>query len=444
MRYSARSFFCTLVFLFSAPLAFAGWELQWIDRFDGDGVDWTNWTAQTQANYNNEVQCYTDDDFSPLKNYDVSDGTLKIIARRRNINCVGLNGQFRSWTSGRLNTKDKNEFLYGRIESRLRFHNLEGGTWPAFWMLEGRIAEQPIAGDGDNVGWPNPGASEIDVWEWFSNDSDSYIINFFNNFGTSCGRKVTHPYAGGAPDVLEWHVYAMEWDADEARFFMDDQQVATIDLSDCPVYEEPMFVLINLAMGGNLGGAIDPDLDLATYEIDYVAHCQPSPNSSASGCNESTPGPFDFGRDADGQWVAAEEALDGHGQGLTFDYMAFANQLFVAWFTYADESSELAGDPGAIGSAESRWVVGQLDVDEDGMQATGPLFAVSGGLFDAPRQPGQVTEQVGEMTIEFNACDAGVVNYMIDGTELMREFPIIPLEKRVNQNFACSGAGDAL
>ena len=119
----------------AAPAA-AGWEIQWQDQFDGTGVNWNNWTAQIQANYNNEVQCYTDDDSSENRNYDVSDGTLKIIARKQTIDCPGQNGARRSWTSGRLNSKDKSEMLYGRIESRIRFHNLEEGTWPAFWMLE--------------------------------------------------------------------------------------------------------------------------------------------------------------------------------------------------------------------------------------------------------------------------------------------------------------------
>ena len=106
-------------------IAQAGWERQWIDSFDGSGLDLNHWTPQVQANYNNEIQCYTDDDSSANKNYDISNGTLKIIARRQAINCPGLGGIPRSWTSGRINSKDKQEFLYGRIESRIRFLNLE-------------------------------------------------------------------------------------------------------------------------------------------------------------------------------------------------------------------------------------------------------------------------------------------------------------------------------
>ncbi|MFT6987614.1 MAG: beta-glucanase (GH16 family) [Psychromonas sp.] len=286
---------------FSTP-TLAGWEVQWIDPFEGTGVNWDNWTAQTQANYNNEVQCYTDDDSSVNKNFDVSDGTLKIIARKHNNHCPGLGGKSKSWTSGRLNSKDKSEFLYGRIESRIKFHNLEGGSWPAFWMLENRIAEQPIKGDGDKIGWPNAGAGEIDVWEWFSNKPDTYITNFFNRTSknsqrkTACGSLVLHNYAAGAADVQNWHTYAIQWSEDNISFYMDDTLVASQNMGNCKQYKEPMFVLLNVAMGGNLGGRIDRRLKKATMEVDYVAHCIPTDTNDSIYCNENTPNATDDGQ----------------------------------------------------------------------------------------------------------------------------------------------------
>ncbi|WP_234496472.1 glycoside hydrolase family 16 protein [Vibrio maritimus] len=276
-----------IIGVFTVPVL-AGWQVHWIDTFEGNSVNWNNWTAQTQANYNNEVQCYTDDDSSEQRNYDVSDGTLKIIARKGTNQCMTLSGQTKTWTSGRINTKDKQEFLYGRLEARIRFHNLEGGTWPAFWMLENRIAEQPIKGDNDNVGWPNVGASEIDVWEWFSNEPESYITNFFNT-AHSCGSEYRYTYPNGAQDVLDWHRYAMEWDENEIAFYIDDELVTRHDVSQCPRYKEPMFVLLNVAMGGMLGGNIDPSLQQATMEVDYIAHCQRSASNDIQYCDEDTP-----------------------------------------------------------------------------------------------------------------------------------------------------------
>jgi beta-glucanase (GH16 family) len=288
--------FVAILSLSQIPLSFAGWEVTWIDRFDETGVNWDNWTPQIQANYNNEVQCYTDDDSSAQRNYETSDGTLKIIARKQDISCPGLGGENKSWTSGRLNSKDKAEFLYGRIEARVRFLELKGGSWPAFWMLENRIAENPFKGDNDTVNWPNPGAGEIDVWEWFSNDGDRYITNFFN--AGNCGSEVRVSYPGGAPDVLAFHTYAIEWTADNITFFFNDTVVVEQDLSNCAQYEEPMFILLNVAMGGNLGGAIDPQLSTATMEVDYVAHCVKSDLNEYQECNESTP--FIIDEDNDG------------------------------------------------------------------------------------------------------------------------------------------------
>jgi beta-glucanase (GH16 family) len=271
----------------------AGWEVTWIDRFDGSGVNWSNWTAQTNANYNNEVQCYTDDETSSNRNYQVSDGTLKITSRRMNINCPGQNGRFREWTSGRLNSKDKAEFLYGRIETRLRFNELRHGTWPAFWALENRIQEQPIAGDGDNVGWPNRGAGEIDIWEWHGNNGNSYITAFHNSTRYSgsdaCGAVAYYNYPAGAPDVQDFQVYAMEWTADSISFHVNDTEVVRYDMRGCDFYEEPMFLLLNVAMGGTLGGSIDSTLNTSTLEVDYVARCLPTTSNQATRCNEATP-----------------------------------------------------------------------------------------------------------------------------------------------------------
>ena len=112
---SMAGYFCCVlvVSLGLTSQAAAGWQLEWIDNFDGTRVDQNNWTPQDQANYNNEVQCYTDDDILANKNYDVSNGALKIIARKGAHTCEGLNNQQRPWTSGRLNSKDKKEFYMG-------------------------------------------------------------------------------------------------------------------------------------------------------------------------------------------------------------------------------------------------------------------------------------------------------------------------------------------
>jgi len=149
---------------------------------------------------------------------------------------------------------------------------------------------------------------------------------------------------------------------------------------------------------------------------------------------------FDFGSDAEGQWVIDQPGFTGNGQGLTLDYMAFADLLFVAWFTYADAATgDLAAGLDSVGALDNRWLTGQLSID--GNVATGPLFAVTGGAFDAPPQPGQGATEVGTMTIEFTACDRATVSYDIPDASISREFPAVPLETRVNGGFRCVSAG---
>jgi dienelactone hydrolase len=137
---------------------------------------------------------------------------------------------------------------------------------------------------------------------------------------------------------------------------------------------------------------------------------------------------------ADGQWVNADPAYAGAGQGLTFDYLPSAGQLFVAWFTYAPGGSE-ADQPGSVGAPDNRWLTAQLAVSGD--VAAGPVFASSGGAFDSPPRPGQATVEVGSMTVDFSACDRAFVSYSLDEPAIDGEFSIKPLEARATGAFRC-------
>ena len=382
-RFVQYIFFGAVLTIALTSPATAGWQMEWIDNFDGTRVNKDNWTSQVQANYNAELQCYTDDDTSANKNYDVSGGTLKIISRRRANSCAGLGGISKSWTSGRLNSKDKKEFLYGRIESRIRIHSLKGGSWPAFWMLENRINEDPIANDGDNAAWPNPGAGEIDVWEWYANNPHSYITNFFNaaksrpNYQGECGNEVRHPYPNGSADALQWHTYAMEWDENAIKFYMDDLLVSSQNISGCAQYKEPMFVLLNVAMGGTLGGAIDSSLNSATMEIDYVAHCSATDANNNTRCNQNPPV-----TDTAGAPVITSTALTSLISGNTYDYTLTATGLDALtmtaialpnWLTFDSSTGRLSGTPAA---SDAGLHPVTLSVS-DGTQSTEQSFAIT-------------------------------------------------------------------
>lgn len=165
----------------------------------------------------------------------------------------------------------------------------------------------------------------------------------------------------------------------------------------------------------------------------------------------STGNPVEIDDRFDGQWVIDEAGLIGAGEGLTFDYLDFADQLLVAWFTHTTMPVNPAGeDFDDVGASGNRWMTAQLEVD--GASASGGLFVTAGGEFDAPRTDFQQTVQVGTMTIEFQACNRATVTYSIDQPQLTRTFEIIPLVDRISgsatdcrlRNLVNSGQAGAL
>jgi beta-glucanase (GH16 family) len=157
------------------------------------------------------------------------------------------------------------EFQYGRIEARLKVPK-GSGTWPAFWML-GSSFEQD-APDPENR-WPNVG--EIDIMEYVGREPDLVI-------GTLHG-----PGYSGAGGKSEWnrqefeigddfHTFAVDWDAQGIRWFFDGDMYSEVGPDDLGqhewVFDQPFFLILNLALGGTLGGNIALDLD---YPIQYYA-----------------------------------------------------------------------------------------------------------------------------------------------------------------------------
>lgn len=234
-----------------------GWKLTWSDEFFKEGLpDTTNWRYNTGGDGwgNNEKQFYTRADSG---NAFVRDGMLYIVAKKEQ---KGKNG----YTSARLVTSQKHSWKYGRIEARLKLP--EGvGLWPAFWML------------GDNIngaGWPKCG--EIDIMEHVGYMPHTILgtihTDAFNHVkGTQRGGeyKIDDPYN-------QFHVYAVEWNAEKLTFFVDDRQYMEFanehkTVAEWP-FDQPFFIILNLAVGGNLGGlkGIDDHSFPATYLIDYV------------------------------------------------------------------------------------------------------------------------------------------------------------------------------
>jgi beta-glucanase (GH16 family) len=223
-----------------------GWQLVWSDEFEGAAgapPDPERWSAEVGGHGwgNRELQFYTDRPDNVALD---GTGLLVITARRE-----PMGG--REFTSARLTSSGKFQQRYGRFEARLKLP--EGrGFWPAFWML---------GGDLDSVGWPACG--EIDVVE--SRGAQPWRVSgALHGPGYSGGNALTGAFETADRSRLsdDFHLYAVEWEPGEIRFFVDHNQYHTVRASRLPPatrwpYDQPFFLLLNLAVGGNFGGPPD-------------------------------------------------------------------------------------------------------------------------------------------------------------------------------------------
>jgi len=246
-----------------------GMELVWSDEFDGDTVDLTNWTYDIGGWGwgNGEAQYYTD----RPENARTQNGLLVIELREE---------QFEEsfYTSARLKTQGLREFQYGRIEARIKVPK-GVGTWPAFWML-GSSFEQDAADEANR--WPNVG--EIDIMEYVGREPDLVIGTIHGpGYSGAGGRSQWNRQEFDIAD--DFHTFAVDWDADGIRWLFDDDmyfEIGPDDLGDREwVFDQPFFIILNLALGGTLGGPIALDLEFPIqYYVDYVRVYQPVSDGS--------------------------------------------------------------------------------------------------------------------------------------------------------------------
>ena len=230
--------------------------LVWSDEFDGSEVDLNNWTFETGANGwgNNEFQNYTNGDNSEL-----IDGNLVITARK-----VDENTTYGSYTSSRMVTRGKKEFKYGKIEARAK---LPAGTgiWPAIWMLGTNLS---------SAGWPLCG--EIDIMEYVGYDPN--IVHATVHRGSGSGVNGSGSSMSLPTCEEEFHIYGLLWTADEMIFYIDEidnvihRYAPAVKTEANWPFDQPFFFILNVAVGGNWGGAqgIDNSIFPQSMEIDYV------------------------------------------------------------------------------------------------------------------------------------------------------------------------------
>jgi beta-glucanase (GH16 family) len=247
----------------SLQTASGSWTLTWSDEFNGPNgstPDPAKWTILTGGNGwgNNELEYYT----ARPENVHVEDGNLVITALKEDY--TGTDGVSRGYTSARMQTMGKFDQAYGRFESRIKIPYGQG-IWPAFWMLG---ADMPTAH------WP--GAGEIDIMENIGREPGT-VHGTIHGPGYSGSKGIGAPYSlpsGRFAD--DYHIYAIEWEPNQIRFYVDDHLYETRTPADLPqgtkwVYDHPFFILLNCAIGGGWPG--NPDATSMFPQkmlVDYV------------------------------------------------------------------------------------------------------------------------------------------------------------------------------
>jgi len=231
---------------------------------DGVAVDSSKWFHQTKLPngsswFNGEVQHYTD----RVSNAYVSDGTLKLVARKESYTDQGVTKQY---TSARLNSKFA--FKYGRVEFRAKMPS-GYGTWPAVWMLGKNISETgtywATQGYG-TTGWPACG--EIDILEhWGRNQG--YAQSALHT-PSSHGATVNHGGRHISNISSQFHTYSMDWNASRIIFEIDGiehyRYNPSVKNSQTWPFNSEQFLLLNIA----IESSIDSGFTQSQMEVDYI------------------------------------------------------------------------------------------------------------------------------------------------------------------------------
>jgi beta-glucanase (GH16 family) len=242
----------------------AVWSLVWSEEFNGPNgspVDSSKWSFDIGGNGwgNNELETYT----SRPANAALEGGTLVVTTLKETF--TGPDGITRDYTSARLLTKTKFTQKYGRFEARLKLPYGQG-LWPAFWLLGDNI---------DTAHWPTCG--EIDVMENIGKEP-SIVHGTFHGPGYSGGGGITATYAlpNGQKFSDAFHTFAVEWEPNVMRFYVDGLLYKTRTPADLPagtawVFDHPFFIILNVAVGGGFPG--NPDTSTVFPQrmlVDYV------------------------------------------------------------------------------------------------------------------------------------------------------------------------------
>lgn len=228
--------------------------------------------------WNNERQGYTD----RLNNVRIEAGRLVLDGRREPYTYPSeTKGRSYDFTSARIDTQHSFAFRYGKLEASMKLPE-GGGAWPAFWLLSAtdKYSEdlQPSLPQKGNKGQPiheSAADGEIDIMEYSANDG----CDIYSTVHTYDTVYRDNPDMGkiNIPDcTTTFHTYGLEWTPRGITFTVDGRAYHTVTkTSDDPKkwpFDQPMYIILNLALGGDMGGEIDPATSLWRTEIQHVSY----------------------------------------------------------------------------------------------------------------------------------------------------------------------------
>ena len=165
------------------------------------------------------------------------------------------------YSSGRILTAGKVAFKYGKIEARIKMP-AGGGTWPAFWMLGNNISA---------VGWPNCG--EIDIIEGVGNNP-KWVSVALHGPEYSGGKNIGTSFLNGSNLSAGYHTFGIQWMPSQINWTFDGEVIQTVNQDSLNgktwVFDAPQYLLLNVAMGGNLGGDVPEKFSSAKMYIDWI------------------------------------------------------------------------------------------------------------------------------------------------------------------------------
>lgn len=241
----------------------AGWTLVWSDEFNGRQLDAGKWNVLVrEQSKHNELQYYVPDEVY------VEKGLLRLRSRVRDYGPM-------KYTSGRLSTDGRFAPVYGRFEIRARLPYGKG-LWPAHWLYPQnrdwameQLMEKAVAeGRERSIPELRPWYSEIDIMEFLGHETNVlYGTLHYRTFNGE--RKSTSGTLRGAVDYSkDFHVYALEWEPDSIRWYVDDQLIHS---SVVGIPHTPHYLILNTAVGGEWPGNPDATTVFPQYhDIDYV------------------------------------------------------------------------------------------------------------------------------------------------------------------------------